>query len=105
TAARIPQEAEPGGPAVGDERSFRVLAAAPVAPGIGVRMAGAQGVAAKTLRPVQADQAQPRTGRRAGVYARRLICERQSKFAGRAKTIYKTSMWRSRATSSLSSPA
>ena len=40
TAARLSQEAEPSGAAVGDQRSFRVLADPPVAPGIGVRVAG-----------------------------------------------------------------
>ena len=66
-AARLSQEAEPSRAAVGDQRSLRVLAVAPVASGIGLRMAGAQRAAAKTLRSVQADEAQPGTGRRAGV--------------------------------------
>src|SRR5262249_22527190 len=56
----------------GDQRSVRVLANTPVASGIGMRVAGAQGAPAKTLRSIQADEAQPGTRRGAGVFPRDL---------------------------------
>src|SRR5262249_13601490 len=99
TAARLPHEAEPSRPAVGDERSLRVLPGAPEAPGVRVRVAGAQRVAGKSLRPLQADEAQPRTGRGAGLFLQRLTCERPSRSRARGRTTCETSTWRSLATS------
>jgi hypothetical protein len=105
TAARLSQEAEPIGSIVGNQRTLRVFPVAPVASGIGLRVAGAEGRVAKTLCPVQVDEAKPGAGRRAGLFPRRLTCERRFKFTARGKTICKTSTWRFRATSWSSLPA
>ena len=50
TAARLSQKGEPGGSAVGNERPLRLLADVPVAPGIGVRMAGTQRACCRNFR-------------------------------------------------------
>src|SRR5262249_50638134 len=67
TAPGLPQEAKPRGAVVGDRRPLRVLAAPPMAPGIGLRMAGTQGASREGVRAVQVDEAQPGAGGRAGV--------------------------------------
>src|SRR5262249_47540773 len=105
TAARLPQEAGPSRPPVGDERPLRVLAGAPEAPGGRVRVAGAQRALGDGLRALQPDEKQPQTGQSARLSLQRVACEQPSRFGARARTTCKTSTWRSRATSWSSSPA
>ncbi len=108
TAARLPQEAEPRRPAVGDQRPLRVLAGA--SRGIwksACEWLERKGLLEKVSAPFKLTKRSLERVEEPAYFldADDELCERPSRFAGRARTTCRTSTWRFRATSWSSSPA